>query len=223
MCFTFEERIKAICIYRIACLLSTPLSVLPSKGPLWRTFCVWLDRERVVLSLCGQWRVQYSKWLLFLCSEARAWKRNGSPNCFSVIKYTGTGMFMPLPKSRYGNQFVSVMWDWYNKITNSILASYTIDTIVLRIFTKYRLANFEIMSKVLTISGHEFVLKFFVAVFNNLGVRSITTIDCNLQMNDQAENFNSILISRFRYYVSEHQTDWDKFLLPHQYTYILKE
>lgn len=53
-------------------------------------------------------------------------------------------------------------------------------------------------------------------------MNSITATAYNPQTNGQTEHFNSTLLLRLRHYVSQHQTDWNTYLLPLTYAYKLQ-
>lgn len=63
------------------------------------------------------------------------------------------------------------------------------------------------------------MLKFLVAVCSKIEVNDITITECYRRINGKTELLSSTLISRLRHYVCEHQTDWDKNLLPLTYAY----
>lgn len=67
------------------------------------------------------------------------------------------------------------------------------------------------------ITANVFISKFFISVFQNLGVKNITTIAYHPQTNEQEERYNRTLVSRLRLYVASNQRNWD--ILGQQLTY----
>lgn len=59
-----------------------------------------------------------------------------------------------------------------------------------------------------------------MAVCSALGVNNnISTTEYHPETNNTVERSNSAILSRFRHYVSENQTEWDSYLLPLTYAY----
>lgn len=76
-----------------------------------------------------------------------------------------------LLNTKPGNQFVFVMTNRYTKRTRAIPTTTTNATTVARIFVEHWVANCGIPSKLLSENRPHFVSKFFVAVFDTLGVK----------------------------------------------------
>lgn len=71
----------------------------------------------------------------------------------------------------------------------------------------------------LTDNGPKFVSEFFVDVSNTLEVKNVFIIEYYPQINCQADQSNSKIVSRLRHYVSEHETAFDTYQLPLTYAY----
>lgn len=69
--------------------------------------------------------------------------------------------------------------------------------------------NFGILLKVLTDNGPQFTSKFFQEIFEELGVKPLTTTECRPETNGQVERFNATIILRLCHYIAKHQQDWD--------------
>lgn len=111
------------------------------------------------------------------------------------------------------------MADRYTKLTKAIPNSKTNATTIARIFLEKWVANYGILSKLLSDNGPKFAEKFFMEVCSTLGVDNIPITQYQRPTNSQAEHFHSTLISRLLRYASEHYTGWDTYLLQPMHAY----
>lgn len=72
---------------------------------------------------------------------------------------------------------------------------------------------------VLTDNSRYFAAKFFYAVSALVGIRHYWNTSYHLPTNRRTELFNKTIVKRLRYYVEEHQRDWDEFLQLLAYSY----
>lgn len=114
------------------------------------------------------------------------------------------------------------MTDYYTKFAKVRPISKTSTTTVACIFFESWVASYCIPSIIITDKGPPFVSKFFVAVCNTLVWKTITTTAYHPQTNGQAKRLNSTVISQMCHYVSEYQTDWNKYLLSFTHAYIVQ-
>jgi hypothetical protein len=63
----------------------------------------------------------------------------------------------------------------------------------------------------LTDNGTQFNAKFFLSVFQELGIAKIFTTAYHPQTNGQVERFNRKIINSLRGYVERRQNDWDEY------------
>lgn len=73
--------------------------------------------------------------------------------------------------------------------------------------------NYRVVPKMVAESGSQFFSKLFEAKLITVGRNLIANTEYYPQTNDQAEHFNSTLVSRLRLYKSDHETDLDLYLL----------
>ena len=78
---------------------------------------------------------------------------------------------------------------------------------------------YGIPKQLLTNNGPQFTSKLFTYIVNMLGTLHARTLTYHPQTNGQAERYNHTLITRVRYYVSEHHDYWDQFIQPLTYAY----
>lgn len=107
----------------------------------------------------------------------------------------------------------------YMKLSKAIPTTKSNAITVSRLTLEPLVANYGIPCRLLTENGPPFVSKFFVAIYSTLAEKSITTTECYTQTNGQAERFNTTPGLRLRYDVSDHQTDWNTYLLRLKYVY----
>lgn len=110
------------------------------------------------------------------------------------------------------------MIDRYTKSKKALLKLTPNSMTVAPFSLEHCLANFGIPSKLLTDICSQFLPKSWVAVCCTVGVDNITT-EYYPQMNGQAECFNSTVVLRLHYYVSQDQTACDKILFATNVTY----
>lgn len=135
------------------------------------------------------------------------------------FEYVGMDVLVPLPKTKQGNLFFIARTDRYTRLTKAILTPKTTTTTVACKFLKHWVSRFGITSDLLTDDGQQFVSRFFVPFYSMLGVNNIADTEYQPQKNGQAERYNSTIVLRLRHYVSEHQTNWNTYLLSLTYAY----
>jgi len=118
----------------------------------------------------------------------------------------------PLPTSEGGHEHVLVICDRFTKLTRAIplreataltVASACIDTW----FAAYGIAD-----TVLTDNGPQFSLVEYQGILDLLGIASNYTSPYHPQTNGQVERYNRTLVRQLRFYVAEHQAEWDSHL-----------
>lgn len=102
---------------------------------------------------------------------------------------------MATPTKDQIKQLVSGRGDGPIYETKAIPTVRTIATTVACIFIEQWVANYSILSTLLTEIRPQFLSKFFVAVCSTLGVQNITTTEYQPQTSGPSEGFNSTLIS----------------------------
>lgn len=107
----------------------------------------------------------------------------------------------PLPKTKQGNQFLVVMMDGYEKLTNTISTTKSNSTTVAGIFLEYWVANYRISSTLPIDNRHRFASQLYVAVRRTLVMKNITTTEHHTQTNVQAKRLYSTLTLQLRVYV----------------------
>lgn len=94
-----------------------------------------------------------------------------------LLEYIYMDIRRPLLKSRQGNQFVVMTTDGYTKLTNVIRTTKTRINNVSRSVLGHLVANYDILSKLLTENSPQFVSEIFVAVCSTLEVNNIPTTE----------------------------------------------
>lgn len=135
------------------------------------------------------------------------------------LEFVAIDILGPLPKTANGNQYIIVMTDRFSKLTKALPTAKTTATTVATTSLEHWVANFGILSKVVTDNGPQFTSKFFAALCTQLGIKAMTTTEYHPQANGQVERFNRTIASRQQHYVAEHRCDWDAFVLPLTYVY----
>lgn len=112
------------------------------------------------------------------------------------------------------------MIDRCSKLTKATPTTHTtvntVATILIIDWVEYSGIRF----KVLIDNGPQFRLKFYPAIYEELGVKLLATTEYQLEANGKVNDFNDTNVSRPHYYIAEHQQNWDSYLLPSTYVYI---
>ena len=135
------------------------------------------------------------------------------------LEFIAMDILGPLPRSKKGNRFITVMTDRYSKLTRAVPSTKTTAPQVALIFLDNWVIPYGIPSYVLTDNGPQFTSKFFACLCAFLGSKLLNTTAYHPQTNGQAERFNRTIVARMRHYVNEHQTDWDDYVQPLTYGY----
>lgn len=115
------------------------------------------------------------------------------------LEFVRMGILRSLSKTKQRNQLVVVVTDRRTKLTKAITTTKAITALVARIFLEHLVANFLILSKLLTDDGPQFLSKFSLAVCSKLVVNSINSTEYHPQRNGEAERFNFTSVSRLCY------------------------
>lgn len=125
----------------------------------------------------------------------------------------------PLPKEKSGNKFIIVIKDRYSKLTLEVPTSSVTAPAVASTQLDSWIIPYGIPSSLLSDNGSQLTRKLFAALCDFLGTDLRTTTAYHPQTNGQMERYNKTIIARLRHYVSEHKSDWDKFVQPLTYAY----
>lgn len=71
----------------------------------------------------------------------------------------------------------------------------------------------------LTDNQIQFAVKLFAAIAGMLGMRQLFTTAYHPQTNSQAKRFNKTIASRLKYYIADHQKNWDAYVGSLTYAY----
>ena len=132
-----------------------------------------------------------------------------SPVPFHTV---GIDIFGPLPKTAWGNRYITVMVDRFTRwvelvavpnITAATMAEVFIENIVLRHGCPKRL---------LSDRGSQFTSALLERISLRLGFKKIFTTAYHPQTNGQVERMNQYVAAALSAYVQANQTDWDEYL-----------
>lgn len=125
----------------------------------------------------------------------------------------------PLLKSSSSNQYVFYFTDWYTKLTRAFSVNRVEITFAASVFFDHMIISYGASMHLLTDNGLESVSKFFTAFWGYLWVRNVTTTANHLHTNGQVELFIQTNVDWLSKYLTEHQTEWNKFFQPLTYVY----
>lgn len=104
----------------------------------------------------------------------------------------------------------------FSKLTKDTSTSKTIATTgaVATIFINDCVSSFWIQSKILAGNGHHFTSKIFQAIYTEVELKLVIGTESHHQTSGQFKRFNATIVSRLSECVTEHQQDWDNYILP---------
>lgn len=94
-----------------------------------------------------------------------------------LLVYIVIDVFVPVQKTKSGNQYIDVITYWISKQTETIQTAKTTATKVAAIFLEHWVSNSGIPTKLPTNNGPQLASKFLAAIYTVLGVNNITTTE----------------------------------------------
>lgn len=115
-----------------------------------------------------------------------------------------------------GNEYGIVQTTQKITLNKMVQTGWTSAAVSLRLFVERCLTNFEDLSKWIHDKRFPFVQEFS-ALYSTVVVIATATTEYHPKTNGQSECFDSSFTSQLHYYVSDHQTDCNTYLLPLKY------
>ena len=125
----------------------------------------------------------------------------------------------PLPKTKAGKRFLLVITDRFTRLTEVVALRSTTAYTVATAFCDAWVFKYGVPRSLFSDNGPQFNAKFFQSVCRVLGITNLYTSAYHPQTNRQVERYNWTIVSMLRYYVNEHQDNWDVNVGPLTYAY----
>jgi transposase InsO family protein len=133
--------------------------------------------------------------------------------------YVSIDILGPLPKTSHGYRFLLVVTDHFTKLTRTVPLQITSASAVAEDFCNHWVFTYGPPCHVQTDNCPQFASKFFLATFRELGIEKFFSSAYHPQTNGQVERFNRMILNSLRWYVSEHQDDWDEYTSDLKFAY----
>lgn len=115
-----------------------------------------------------------------------------------------------LKKTAQGNTFILVGIDRVARTTRCILLRNATAATVAAAFLEYCVYVYGASHYSLSDNKKQFIPRLFDFVCAILGSKHYLITVCSPQSNGQAEQLIRTTVQRLRYYVADHETDWDQ-------------
>lgn len=125
----------------------------------------------------------------------------------------------PLPRSVTGHQYVLEIKDRFSNPARAIPWRTKTASKVTDMFLNALVYHYGTPKYLWTHNDPQCMARFFEAVCGMVAAKQLPTTAYRPQINGNAELFNRTLVARSRHYVSEHQSDWSKFVQPLTYAF----
>lgn len=120
----------------------------------------------------------------------------------------GDGHLGLLPETKFINQHVILLPDWYTKLIRATAVTTVASMNATTMFVDNWVILCGIPTNLWTDKEWQLVLKFFLTAFVTLGVKHLTTTAYSFQTFSKVRRFNRTIVAHLQRYVAEQQINW---------------
>lgn len=124
-----------------------------------------------------------------------------------------------LSRTNTGDRFIVVIRNRLSKLTQISSTTEMIATIVATFFINGWIARLRVVPMVLPDNRPQLKSQLFQVIYQELGVKSITTTADDSQSSGKADQFNTKIALKPCHYVTEHKQNWDSYVVLLTYSY----